>query len=220
MAGSRARQGAQLCPAARCGASRSPAPCCTGRACCCSTRRRSGSTSSRAPASSPHIREPGRERRHQRLLGDASDRRGRRRRPCRRAASGRGWSPTAGVADVVARAGAGDIRDAFARLIAQGRARPSGGRRMSAQSPRPPPTPARAGFRLAHYLICLQGHRLARGPALPAPARALHLRAGAAAASGCSSSPPASARCSASRSSRPTRPTCSTRSTSRRACAA
>ena len=65
-------------PAGRCAASRSPARCCIGRACSCSTSRPSASTSSRAPTFSPTMRRLVAREGHQRALGDASDRRGRR----------------------------------------------------------------------------------------------------------------------------------------------
>ena len=48
----RRRARCAISPAGRCGASRSPARCCIGRACCCSTSRRSVSTSRPAPTSS------------------------------------------------------------------------------------------------------------------------------------------------------------------------
>ena len=75
--------------------------------------------------------------------------------------------------------------------------------------------PIRSGFSFARISHLPERHRLARGACASCISASASSRRWCGRWCGCSSSPPASVRCSASPSSRHTRPTSSTRSTSR-----
>ena len=192
--------------AARCDGSRSRARCCTGRGCWFSTSRRSASTSRLAPTILAMC-STGRRGGRLRAVGHPSDRRN----------LGRGrpvvlhhWRMLAhgSVPSVIEQTGADDIRAAFATLtrLAEDTERVTAWRsaRQSA-----------TGLHAAPICHLPERYRLARGPAVPASARALYLRPGAAAGMAIHFRRRLSPGARACRSSRPTRPTSFMRTTSR-----
>ena len=115
------------------------------------------------------------------------------------------------VGDVIGQSGGADLREAFNRLTGtadQGELE-AGPMTVIAGSTGQAPLYAGTVFHLP------EGHRLARSACASFISANVSSRRWSGRWSGCSFSPPAFARCSASRSSRPTRPMCCTRSISR-----